>query len=807
MRFELHEDTWNSVTDGLYFEDYFNGHYIKTNKQINYFDDILAFDIETSSFREAPEDVIERDTEVYSYLLGTKIRISDSFFKEFPAFNDIRRSLFGRMYFSKSDGISVDSLYHDLNNMFPYYFPEDIYNPYDCLEKILEVFFDNAPDNDDFNDKRAVMYVWQLAINGKVIIGRTWDEFVDILNEISAKYHLDHNQRMIVWVHNLSFEFSFLKDYFEWDRVFAIAPRKPIYALTTTGIEFRCSYILSNLSLDNLSKSLTMFPVRKLVGNLDYELVRHSETPLTEDELRYCINDVLVVSSYIYEQCKKEGNITKLPLTATGYCRKFARTNCLRGSTNKGKNIQYSTYQKLMKNCQITSVAEYQLMVRAFAGGFTHCSTRYSGRTLHDVDSFDFTSSYPYVLCSEKMPMSRGKKVEVKTYKELNEYCHLYCCIFDVKFINIKPKYINENYISTSKCYKCVNPVTNNGRLVGADLIQISITNVDYEIIAKTYEWDAIEIGDFYIYKKDYLPREIIVDSIVKLYNDKTKLKGVKGQEDFYTKGKQLLNSVYGMMVTSIIMPIHSYDGTEWTVEHKDLESELKSYNKSKKRFLFYPWGVFCTAYARRNLWSGILAFGDDYIYSDTDSIKAVHAERHMDYIRSYNRLVERKLKLTAAHFNIPFEVFAPKTIKGETKMLGVWDCETEKRKDGSGGPWKMFRSLGAKRYMVLESDGNLTITVSGVNKKSAVPYLLEKYGKEGSFKAFNEDLVIPAEHTGKLTHYYLDEPMEGYVTDYLGKTIKYKAKSGVYLEKASYVFSMEAAYLDYLKQVRGELI
>ena len=189
MRFELHEDTWNSVTDGLYFEDYFNGHYIKTNKQINYFEDILAFDIETSSFREEPEDVIERDTEVYSYLLGTKIRISDSFFKEFPAFNDIRRSLFGRMYFSKSDGISVDSLYHDLNNMFPYYFPEDIYNPYDCLEKILEVFFDNAPDNDDFNDKRAVMYVWQLAINGKVIIGRTWDEFVDILNEISAKYH------------------------------------------------------------------------------------------------------------------------------------------------------------------------------------------------------------------------------------------------------------------------------------------------------------------------------------------------------------------------------------------------------------------------------------------------------------------------------------------------------------------------------------------------------------------------------------------------------------------------------------------
>ena len=800
MRFELHEDTWNSVNDGLYFEDYFCNHYIRTNKQINYFEDILAFDIETTSFKEQPEEEVFRDTEVYSYLLGTKIRITESFYKEFPCFNDIRRSLFGRIYFSKIDGITIDSLYHDLNNMFPYYFPEDIINPYDELEKVLEVFFDNSPDNEDFDDKRAIMYVWQLAINGKVIIGRNWDEFVDLLNEISDKYNLDHNQRMIVWVHNLAFEMSFFKDLFTWDRVFAIAPRKPIYALTTTGIEFRCSYILSNLSLDNVAKSLTMFPVRKLVGNLDYELIRHQETPLTDEEIRYCVNDVLCVSSYIYEQCKKEGNITKLKLTATGNCRNFVRKNCLRGSINKERRKQYKQYGELMKNCKISGVEEYQLMVRAFAGGFTHCSTRFSGLVLENVDSFDFTSSYPYVLCSEKFPMSRGKKVKVKTYKQLNEYCHLYCCIFDVKFINIKPKYINENYISTSKCYRCVNPVTNNGRLVGADMIQISITNVDYEIIAKTYDWDGIEIGDFYIYKKDYLPKEIIM-SILKLYNDKTKLKGVKGQEDFYTKGKQLLNSIYGMMVTSIVMPIHTYNGQEWTVEHKDMEKELKSYNNSKKRFLFYPWGIFCTAYARKNLWTGILAFGDDYIYSDTDSIKAVHAERHINYINSYNKLVERKMRLTAKHFNIPFEMFAPETIKGEVKMLGVWDCETEK------GKWKNFKSLGAKRYMVLEADDTLTLTVSGVNKKHAIPYIIEKYGKEGAFDAFSEELVIPAEHTGKLTHYYIDEPMEGYITDYLGNTVRYKAKSGVYLEKASYNFSMEAAYLDYLRSVRGELI
>ena len=42
---------------------------------------------------------------------------------------------------------------------------------------------------------------------------------------------------------------------------------------------------------------------------------------------------------------------------------------------------------------------------------------------------------------------------------------------------------------------------------------------------------------------------------------------------------------------------------------------------------------------------------------------------------------------------------------------------------------------------------------------------------------------------------------MEGFVTDYLGNTVKYSSLSGIYMEKASYSFSMEAAYLSYLRE------
>ena len=792
--FTLHEDSWYSVKDNFCFNDLFEYKKIKTNKRITYYNDILAFDIETSSFDEEIEEDY-KDVEVYDYLLGTTLKITQKFYDDIPDLNSIRVSLFGRLYFSKNRGIRVDSLYETLVDKFPWCFPDDIINPADQLERIIAVFYENSPEKQKDDTKRAVMYVWQLAINGQTIIGRTWDEFIDVINQISDHFKLQSDKRMIIWVHNLSFEFEWMKDLFEWEKVFAISPRKPIYALTTNGIEFRCSYMLSNLSLANVGKSLRKYTVSKLVGDLDYEKVRHNKTPLTDKEIHYCINDVLVISAWIKERVDEAGDITRLPLTATGYCRNYVRNNCLVG---KDKESQFKKYHDMISHLTISGVDEYNQMVRAFAGGFTHCSTRFSCLTLKSVDSFDFTSSYPYVLCSEKFPMSKGRKVEVKTYKELYHYCKIYCCIFDIKFINIKPKYINENYISISKCYQVKNAVTNNGRLVGADQIAITITNVDFEIISRIYSWDSIEIGTFRIYKRDYLPKEIIM-SICKLYKDKTELKNVAGKEDFYTKGKQLLNSIYGMMVTSIIMPVNTYGPYGWEVEEKEAEKEIKHYNKSKKRFLFYPWGIFCTAYARKNLWSGILSFGDDYIYSDTDSIKAINADKHMGYINSYNRMVERKLRIVAAKYDIPFDYFKPKTIKGVEKLLGVWDKETD-------NPWKLFKSLGAKRYMILDSDHNLTITVSGVNKKAAVPYLKEKYGKARAFYYFNEQLEIPAENTGKLTHYYLDYPMEGEVTDYLGNTIHYQSMSGIYLEKASYCFSMESAYLNYLKEVRGEI-
>ena len=389
------------------------------------------------------------------------------------------------------------------------------------------ISFDIETSSFEINGQKQVcMYIWQYAIGDNVYIGRAWDEVMRFNKMLSDGLSLNENRRMIVYVHNLSYEFQFMRKYYDWVDIFALAERKLIYACTVTGIEYRCSYILSNKSLDSLGSSLKK-PIEKLKGSLDYELIRSSQTPLDNEELQYCIHDVLIVTEYIRELIAQEGSILKIPLTQTGSVRRYCKKMCLYGDgDDKYSRIDsYMRYHKLMERLTLTK-HEYFMLKRAFAGGFTHANIFYVDRVLHDVESQDLTSSYPTVCIADLFPMSRGRLVHPETVAEFDKYVHKYCCVFDIRIYNLQNTFLNEAIISKSKCWECINPVVNNGRLESADMIGITITEQDYFMYSKFYTWDNIAVGDMYIYRRGYLPTPVI-ESILKFYTDKTVLKGL----------------------------------------------------------------------------------------------------------------------------------------------------------------------------------------------------------------------------------------------------------------------------------------
>lgn len=622
------------------------------------------------------------------------------------------------------------------------------------------------------NEKRAVMYVWQFAINDNVLIGRTWQEFLLLLNRLHEYFNLTKNY-LYIYVHNLGYEFQFMRKWLTWKDVFANELRKPIYAKTTNHFIFRCSYFLSGYSLDTLSKKIG--GVKKLIGYLNYDETRHSETFLTKEEIDYCANDVLIVTNYIKQMIEKWHTVKNIPLTQTGNIRRYTRNECF-------KNYRYKW---LMRKLTIEPL-EFIYLKQSFAGGFTHGNANYMNITLNDVTSYDITSSYPSVIISEQYPMSKGRQVYVKNESEYKKIINKYCVIADVIFHNLREKMgVPDNIISLSKTYNRTNDVlTNNGRIVKISRCGITITDVDYKNITMFYDYDKMTIEKCYCYEKSYLPLPII-KTVLELYKEKTELKDVQGKERDYLHSKELLNSVYGMCVTNTIKSNVIYDNDEWGESELNLYDSVKKYNDDKTRFLFYVWGIYITAYARNRLYEAIIACGRDYVYSDTDSVKLMNNESHKNFFEKANNEYLKSALRTLNYYNIPTELLSPANNKGEIKTLGMWKNE---------GTYTKFKTLGAKRYMY-ELDGDIHITVAGLSKSKGKAYIKNK---KSPFDFFNELMEIDAQHSGRLTHTYCDYEIRGIVSDCYNKSGQYHEKSFVHLSSSEYNMSVASSFIEY---------
>ena len=244
----------------------------------------------------------------------------------------------------------------------------------------------------------------------------------------------------------------------------------------------------------------------------------------------------------------------------------------------------------------------------------------------------------------------------------------------------------------------------------------ISLTNIDFDIISTQYDFDGLYVYDYYFAHQDYLPKEL-KDEIFHYFDKKSKLKGVEGSEYEYIKSKNKLNSIYGMCVTDILhRKINFIDGEyqQATTSVDDQEEQLDKYYKSRNNFLSYQWGVFVTAYARRQLQIALNIVGFDAVYCDTDSVKYLFDhDKDFEYINN-------KIRQYCKDNDIVHSV----EVNGKIYELGTFDNE---------GKYDQFKTLGAKKY-AFSKDGKLGITVSGLAKKEGVKEL-ERCGGLDAFK------------------------------------------------------------------------
>lgn len=612
----------------------------------------------------------------------------------------------------------------------------------------------------------ACMYHWQFCINGTVYTGRLMSELRDFLFEISRQ-----RGKKIIWIHNLAFEYQWLMNIFAGSgidlKVFARTSRKPIKA-TWGSIEFRCTYMLTNMGLAEVGKAFNL-PVRKMEGDLDYRLLRGATTPLTDEEKKYCENDVLVLYELIKYFLTIYQRQADIPLTSTSRirreCRKFMK-----------KDIDNRTR---VENAY-PDANMFAVMRKCFYGGYTHSNYKQTDKVIPLVDSFDIASSYPTVMVSEKYPLGFLKCYDKKIIHQSNTVR-----LYHIKLYNVEAKGCF-TYISKSKCEECFHAVVDNGRILSADWVEIFLTDIDLDIIMDTYSVYDYEIIECWKAYTRYLPKRFL-EYIFKLYEKKTALKNVEGMENEYMQSKAFLNSLYGMCVTNDIRDEIEFNQEtgEWTVRELsmgEINEKLLKQSHSINTFLLYQWGLYITAYARRNLWHMIKQIDEDCIYVDTDSTKIINSEKYKHLFDEYNQQIGQKIadsiRINGLDVNYP-----PKDPKGIPHPLGVYEHEKEY-------PVKLFKTLGAKKYCYLDREDKLHITVSGVTKRAA-PYLK-------TIDNFKVGFVFPAGISGRTVARYMTDQPDFTFTDYLGIQQKVTGQRfAIHIEETTYELGLEAKYSD----------
>lgn len=624
--------------------------------------------------------------------------------------------------------------------------------------------YEKGHNNDYWNNLEplALCYLWQCSVDDVVYYGRELETFKELLTDLPDDVHI------ICWVHNLSYEFMFLSNIVTWYKVFARTAHKPIKASCEEFplIEFRCTYMLTRLSLASWGKQLG---VQKAVGDLDYDVVRTPLTPLTPEELHYGEMDCLVVYAGIKDYLKRYKKQRDIPLTQTGTVRRAV----------KDLLTPDKLYMRRMKKLVPKSPQEYRRLQRIFAGGYTHANQLYSGKVVEDdiIQHYDFASSYPTVMLCEKYPMKAWYYNGINEIPDDNEFEDM-AFIFYLEFQNIESISFN-TYIQSSKCTG-TGFKYDNGRVLRADTLEIYITEQDYITIRNNYVWDHLTVKRVWRCEKDYLPKAFL-NYILELYTNKTELKDVPGKEDLYLQSKQYINSLYGMSVTALIQAEVEYDNGEWNIKEltaDDVADKLKKlsdfHDREKRYFLSYSWGCWVTAYARRNLWKCIEAADHDVIYCDTDSI-FVRGEHDYTW---YNDMVTDKIRKSCEVNDLDFEKTRPCTPDGVIKPLGIFSREDDVLQ---------FKTLGAKRYVERrKKDNKLHLTVSGINK-GAVELLEDNIDNFADGFDFNMD----ADCVKKKLSTYLDnipdvEYPDGYISKY---------KHGINMRNIGYLLTMTDEY------------
>ena len=538
----------------------------------------------------------------------------------------------------------------------------------------------------------------------------------------------------IFYIHNMGYDYEYLYPFFFFffnPDEFFMRPHTPLIVRLSQHVEMRDSYLYFNDSLERLCNSFNV-DHKKRIGLVDYDKEFFPDDKLSCDSWEYQFYDVLGLWECIVKDFEKDNyNIVTAPLTSTGKVRRECKNKYLANPDNRKK----------FTDCYTPGFVHW-ILQNCFMGGYTHGNRDYKNELIKKkIGHRDMRSFYPTELRKTQnlYQCGRFEEIEAPTIDMLlnPEKNTISMGLFTFTNARLKKSDSAFPFMSMGRVlngkHSKIKYSSDNGRaLYVQGVFSLYLTDVDFLILYDQYIFDSIEIELLYTAPGGLLPqylRDFIDD---KFYN-KTVLKNILKEveknpastlDDIIdantnlTKGKNKFNGIYGMFVTNPAKPdiVRNADG-DFVSNEINYDAKMNDYfgyyrgrfNKNSKGFLVYSHGVWCTAYARRDLYY-MLKIADNAkqedgrgsgIYADTDSLFYIQSEALENIYEDINK----QMYDNAISDNYYITV--------NNKIINYDAFESEETCDN-------FKFLHSKCY-AMTINNQLYVTVAGVPERKMI--------------------------------------------------------------------------------------
>ncbi|MCQ2088081.1 MAG: hypothetical protein MJZ37_08495 [Bacilli bacterium] len=684
-------------------------------------------------------------------------------------------------------------------------------------------------------------YTFQVAVGtGYYAIFRYMYQFLDFfenliaaVNEINAENNT--NALCIMWVANLAHEWAFVKhrlhERFGIQKLFAKTERDPLY-IRCGNVELRECIGLFGHSLADIADNWT--ETKKLKGDLDYNLIRHAETKLTDfdpyiigyeydknkrlipkykySEKQYSINDVRILTEMhqnVVQTYIQENGAIKLPTTASGFVRLKLKTAIRNNKHLTEWREHYNDTHAKPINDNITLLkrqnrfmidSEYQWHIcrnYSYAGGLAGSNYDYIGKPLKGVVCADITSDYPAQFTHHLYPSGRIHHCGGEEYAEHRD--KPYFVVLHIKKMRSKNahsvysvhKILNLKGDMYTEYGKPRNIIDYNGKIWQGENIIAIWNDVDLQAYRENYEMEY-QIIEMWYFDRYHKIDNWLLESMWDDYEIKSKLKADNKHKDaeykqIYNDAKRDVNTYYGVCATRLHDLLNALDD-----DLNFYAEEEQKFSKTRWQFWLNPYYAFwCTSYARALLIHYIAKYPDCIVQYDTDSLY---------YIKSKGSELEKAmLKYNEILYKKNERIFRKRENKKLFRDLGCWDFDP---------PYRQFLALGAKKYIKEDEEGIQTV-IAGLPKQ-AIPRKtkeqklqpFEYYNPLKKFMETNDSRII-IEHmfSNKFASVYCDHPTKNYtkITDYQGKTINQELSSYHAIVPIDFTLSIAYDFLQHL--------